>query len=162
MKFQEMLVFEVAGREFGVPLAIVEEVVPAAQVTRVPNSPPFLLGLAAVRGRVMGVIDAAMRYNIGPALSAHFLVCRVRGNLTAITIDRPVMAGAVALRPLTKDEILELYNRSGVDKKFLKAAYELLEPSADGEPPKATGHHFFEINADLFVSAEMASKTGEA
>ncbi len=162
MKFQEMLVFEIAGREFAVPLSIVEEVVPASQITQIPNSPPFLLGLAAVRGRIMGVIDASLRYNIGPALASHFLVCRVRGNLTAITIDRPVMAGEMALRPLAKEEILALYEKSGVDKKFLKAAYELLEPAADGEAPKASGHQFFEINADLFVSAEMASKTGEA
>jgi chemotaxis signal transduction protein len=162
MKLQEMLVFEVAGRNFGVPLAIVEEVVPASQITAIPSSPPFLLGLSAVRGKVMGVIDAALRYNIGPALSSHFLVCRVRGNLTAITIDRPVMAGEVPLRALTNEEIVALYHKSGVDKKFLKAAYELLEPGAEGEGPKATGKHFFEINADLFVSAEMASKTGEA
>lgn len=162
MKLQEILVFELAGREFGVPLSVVEEVVPASQVTQIPNSPPFLLGLAAVRGKVMGVIDAAKRYNIGPTLSAHFMVCRVRGNLTAITIDRPLIAGEVPLRPLTNDEIVALYKKSGVDKKFLKAAYELFEPGADGEAAKPTGRRFFEVDADLFVSAEMASKTGEA
>lgn len=162
MKRQEMLVFEVAGREFGVPLGIVEEVVPASQVTPIPNSPPFLLGLAAVRGRVMGVIDAAKRYNIGPSLGAHFLVCQVRGNLTAILIDRPVIAGEVPLRPLANQEIVTLYKKAGVDKKFLRAAFEVMEAGEEGEPEKATGHHFFEIDADLFVSAEMASKTGEA
>lgn len=162
MKREEILVFEVAGREFGMPLAIVEEVVPASQVTSIPNSPPFLLGLAAVRGRVMGVIDAAKRYRIGPSLGTHFLVCQVRGNLTAILIDRPVIAGEVQLRPLADEETASLHQKTGVDKKFLREAFEVMEGGDDGTPVTATGHRFFEVDADLFVSAEMASKTGEA
>ena len=42
----ELLVFEVAGKRFSLPLDQVEEVVPSSSITPVPNSPPFLLGLA--------------------------------------------------------------------------------------------------------------------
>lgn len=157
----ELLIFEVAGSKFSLPLEHVEEVVPIGVVTEIPNSPPFLLGLAAVRGKAMGVIDAALRYGIGPALNSHFMVCRVRGNLTAITIDRAVVAGAVPVRMLDDEEFAALKKANRVHEKFLKAGYELLEQKEEGAEPVPTGLFFAEIVPDLFVSAEMASRVGE-
>jgi chemotaxis signal transduction protein len=162
MKTKEFLVFEVAGREFGLPLSIVEEVVPASQITPIPNSPPFLLGLASIRGKIMGVIDASRRYGIGPSLNTHFMVCRVRGNLTAVSIDRPVFAGTAPLRELNDQEKVALYRKNKVNAKFLRIAYELMEKPEENAEPVSTGHNFFEIDPDLFVSAEMASRVGEA
>lgn len=161
MKTKEFLIFEVAGREFGLPLSLVEEVVPATQITPIPNSPPFLLGLAAIRGKIMGVIDASKRYGIGPSLNTYFMVCKVRGNLTAISVDRAVFAGLAPLRPLSDEEKVALYRKTKVDAKFLRLAYELMEAKEESASPVSTGHNFFEIDPDLFVSAEMASRVGE-
>jgi len=158
----EILVFEVGGSRLSIPLELVEEVVPSGIVTGIPNSPPFLLGLAAVRGKILGVIDAARRFGIGPAPNSHFLICRVRGNLTAIAIDRPIVAGAVPVRPLEESSYAVLRKKFGIQDKFLKAGYELLELKEEGAEPTSTGIHFIEVEADLFVSAEMASKVGEA
>lgn len=159
---QELLVFELGGEEFAVKLELVEEVVPANKITPIPNSPDFLLGLSAVRGKIMGVIDAGRRYGIAPTLNSHFMVCKVRGNLTAITIDRPLLAGNLPLRKMSSVEIEVLLKRVGFNKKFIKGAYELLEIEEKQKEPKATGRFFLEIDADLFVSAEMASRVGEA
>jgi chemotaxis signal transduction protein len=156
----ELLIFEVAGFKFSVPLEHVEEVVPMATVTEIPNSPPFLLGLTAVRGKVMTVIDAARRYGIGPALNSHLMVCQVRGSMTAIAIDRPVVAGEVPVRVLSEAELAQAKKSSKVNEKFLLGGFELLERSEGGDMP--TGLHFLSVDPDLFVSAEMASKIGEA
>ena len=110
----------------------------------------------------MGVIDAALRYGIGPALNSHFLVCRVRGNLTAITIDLPIVAGDVPVRPLTPAEYAEYRRACRVDEKFLTSGYELLELVEGAATATPTGVVFAEVAADLFVSAEMASRIGEA
>jgi chemotaxis signal transduction protein len=157
----ELLVFEVAGSKFSLPLDLVKEVVPCNSITAVPDSPPFLLGLSAIRGKVLAVIDAAKRYGIGPSLSSHFMICKVRGNLTAITIDRPVIAGAIQVKELGEAELESLIIKSRVPKKFVQGAFELLENPADGVPAAATRIRFLGVNADLFVSAEMASKIGE-
>lgn len=156
----DLLIFEVAGSRFSVPLDRVEEVVPMASVTSIPNSPPFLLGLTAVRGRVMAVIDAAIRYGIGPALNSHLMVCLVRGNMTAIAIDHPVVAGSVPVRALTPSELSDEKSRSRVPEKFLLGGFELMEPAEGGL--KASGMHFLSVDPDLFVSVEMASMVGEA
>ena len=160
MKTMELLIFELAGYEFGIPLTIVEEVVPATKITSVPKSPGFLLGIAAVRGKVLGVIDAGERFGIGVCRNSHFLLCKVRGNLTAVTIDRPVLAGSVLCRELVEPEISEFRSSLPVDEKFLKDAYELFDVN-EAQEHVATGRRFFMVNADLFVSHEMASKVGE-
>jgi chemotaxis signal transduction protein len=162
MSNQELLIFEVGGQNFSVPLAVVEEVVPSSQITRIPNSPPFLLGLAAVRGKVMVVIDCALRYNLSLSLKSYFLVCHVRGNVTAITIDRPVVAGMVHLRELDEIELELLRSKGGVDAKFVKGGFELLELVDEQGQTRSTGTNFLCVDPDLFVSAEMASRVGEA
>jgi chemotaxis signal transduction protein len=161
MKTQEMLVFELSGSEFAVPLSVVEEVIPASPITPIPNSPNFLLGLAAVRGRAMGVIDAARRYGLGPAFNTFFMVCQVRGNSTAVAIDRPVVAGAVPVKELSPEQIALLIARTKIDQKFVTGGFELFEAGADGTEATSTGVQFLTVEADLFVSNEMASRIGE-
>jgi chemotaxis signal transduction protein len=156
------LVFEVSGCEFGVPLSAVEEVVPAVSVTPTPQSPPFFLGLAAVRGRVMGVIDSAKRYRLGPSLSKYFLVCRVRGNLTAITIDRAIFAGELDVQRKSSLELEKLAGKMGIDLKFCKDSFSVLAKDEEGKLNGLIELDFLEIDPDLFVSAEMASRVGEA
>lgn len=158
----ELLVFEVSGHHFAVPLGVVEEVVPSSAVTAIPNSPPFLLGLAAVRGKVMGVIDASRRYGLGNGLGAYFLVCLVRGNVTAISIDRPVLAGLLKLRELDSSELELTRSISGVDMKFVRSGYEILELIDESGAIQSTGIRCVCVDPDLFVSAEMASRVGEA
>jgi chemotaxis signal transduction protein len=159
---KELLVFEVSGHYFSVPLAAVEEVVPSNVITRVPSSPPFLLGLSAVRGKVMGVIDSALRYGLPRGISSYFMVCHVRGNVTAITIDRPVLAGLLHIRQLDQFELELLRGRSQLDGKFVKGGFEVLEVIDESGATRSTGMTCLSVDPDLFVSAEMASRVGEA
>ncbi len=55
----DLLTFELRGRRYAVELAVVREVVTLGPVTRVPGAPGGLLGVAAVRGRVLPVADPA-------------------------------------------------------------------------------------------------------
>jgi chemotaxis signal transduction protein len=158
---RELLVFEVSGHNFSVPLSLVEEVVPSSAITRIPNSPPFLLGLSAVRGRVMGVIDASRRYGLPASLNSYFMVCHVRGNLTAIAIDRPLLAGALQVCDLDELELELLRSQCGVDAKFVKGGFEVLEVMDESGATRSTGTRCLTVDPDLFVSAEMASRIGE-
>lgn len=159
---REVLIFELGKWNFALPLSCVEEVVPSTPITRIPSSPPFLLGLAAVRGRVMTVIDAAKRYGVAGGAGSFFLVCSVRGNTTAVRLDRPVIAGEVLARDLSVSDVTELRSRANVNEKFVTGAFELLEREGEAGAVKPTGTICLMVDADLFVSAEMASRVGEA
>lgn len=56
-----VLIVRAAGRDYGLPLAMVGEVVRVPPVTRVPHVPPAIRGVAAVRGEVVPVLDLGER-----------------------------------------------------------------------------------------------------
>ena len=136
--------------------------VPATKITLIPNSPAFLLGLAAVRGKVLGVIDASKRYGLPNSLNGYFLVCMVRGNLTAISIDQPIFAGQLYVRELPDSEKEKLRAKFSMDPKFVNGAYEIFQTTDDAGATQSSGIYTLSVEPDLFVSAEMASKVGEA
>jgi purine-binding chemotaxis protein CheW len=53
----DVVLFEAAGERFALPAAQVMEIVRPPAITRVPNSPPNLLGVANLRGRVLPVVS---------------------------------------------------------------------------------------------------------
>jgi chemotaxis signal transduction protein len=57
----EALAIRVAGQEVALPLDAVREVVAPPDVTPLPGSDPSLLGVAAVRGTIVPVLDLSRR-----------------------------------------------------------------------------------------------------
>ena len=62
-----MLLFTAGGRLFGCDIAVVREIIPARRATRLPGSPPYVLGLINLRGTVVTVIDLVARLGAGVA-----------------------------------------------------------------------------------------------
>lgn len=56
---KEFVVFELAGERFGIELGAVREVALLPAVTPVPSMPPWLLGVANLRGEVVPVVSLA-------------------------------------------------------------------------------------------------------
>lgn len=62
-----IVVFEVGGEEYAIPIAEVKEVVKAPHITPLPQTPKYMLGLCNVRGNVVAAIDAQLRIAALPA-----------------------------------------------------------------------------------------------
>lgn len=63
---EEFVVFRLAGEEYGVPIAEVDEVVRLDGLTRVPKAPDFLEGIMNLRGAVLPVLDQRRRFALPP------------------------------------------------------------------------------------------------
>jgi purine-binding chemotaxis protein CheW len=57
----------VADQRIGIPVADVREIVPLPEITALPGLPPWLVGLAQVRGELIGVVDLAEVLGAGNA-----------------------------------------------------------------------------------------------
>lgn len=55
--FLEVLVFGLGGERYAVDTSFVTEIHPLRGLTRIPLCPPFVRGAAAVRGRIVSVVD---------------------------------------------------------------------------------------------------------
>jgi purine-binding chemotaxis protein CheW len=60
----QLVVFTLAGEAFGVPIGQVKEIVRFVPVTAVPKSPPSVLGVLNLRGKVVPVVNLRERFGL--------------------------------------------------------------------------------------------------
>ena len=79
------LIFQVGSQTFGLPAAVVEEVVQKPErLTRIPRSPDFIEGVMNLRGKAVPVIDQRTRFGATPSSDARARVIVVSmGDLQA-------------------------------------------------------------------------------
>lgn len=58
---QQYLTFSVAEEEYGVSVLVVREILEYGAVTRVPRAPSYIRGVMNLRGRVVPLVDLAVR-----------------------------------------------------------------------------------------------------
>jgi purine-binding chemotaxis protein CheW len=88
---REVLVFEVGGQRYGLPIADVLELVRAVAITPLPNAPAVIEGIVNVRGRIVPVLDLRARFRL-PAKpldpSDHFIVAAAGPRGVILRVDR--------------------------------------------------------------------------
>jgi purine-binding chemotaxis protein CheW len=88
---REVLVFEVGGQSYGLPIVDVRELVRAVAITPLPNAPAVIEGIVNVRGRVLPVLDVRARFRL-PAKSLdpsdHFIVASAGARGVILRVDR--------------------------------------------------------------------------
>ena len=58
---RQLVVFELAGEEFGVDINKVKEIIRWEEVTRIPSIPPYIKGVINLRGNIIVINDLAMK-----------------------------------------------------------------------------------------------------
>lgn len=98
-----VLVFALGAQRFALPAPFVRRIEHPAPLTRVPNGPPWVDGLANLTGEVVAVVDTARWLGIpaAPASDAcRWLVLAYEGDLVALTISQlPVLRVVEPLAP---------------------------------------------------------------
>lgn len=107
----DVLLFEIAGRLYGLPAEQVREVLPAATLTPLPDAPAVVEGVLDVRGEIVPVLDIRARFRLPPraiAYSDHLVVARAGARTVAIRVDQ-----AHELRALERDAISDVADPDG-------------------------------------------------
>jgi len=60
----EIIVFRLAYETYGIETALVREVYPLKEITSLPGTPSFVLGIINVRGQIVSVIDLKKFFNL--------------------------------------------------------------------------------------------------
>jgi len=87
----QFLVFRLGEDEFGLPIEVVDEVarVPR-QITRVPKTPPFLMGVVNLRGEVLPVVDQRRRFGmpeLEDGVRQRLVVVRTERHRAGLVVD---------------------------------------------------------------------------
>lgn len=62
----QYLGFSLAGETYAIELLRIREIIEHVPITRVPGMPPAVLGVINLRGRVVPVVDLAVKMGLGP------------------------------------------------------------------------------------------------
>jgi purine-binding chemotaxis protein CheW len=96
----EMLSFRLGEEEYAVMVDAVKEVLKNRDLTPVPNAPDYVLGVMALRGPVLPVIDLSRRLGLPPGRTdekSRIIVVSVNEEDAGIHVDR--VTGVVRIAP---------------------------------------------------------------
>ncbi len=89
----QVLVVEIGGQRYGLPVADVRELVRAVSCVPLPRGPAIVEGVINLRGRVVPVLDIRARFGL-PAkpleCTDHFVVADTGERLVALRVDRAI------------------------------------------------------------------------
>lgn len=101
---EHLLVFTLGEERYALPLATVERIVRAVEVTPLPQAPEIVLGVINAQGRIIPVVDVHRRFRL-PAhvrrLDDRFIIARTARRLVALAADE-----VVGIREITPHELV--------------------------------------------------------
>lgn len=95
----DMLAFRLGPELYAMPIEQVREVTRLWEITPVPNSAPYILGIISLRGSVLPVIDLCIRLGIPSGErgeKSRIVVVNAAGEATGIVVDQ--MVGVVRIQ----------------------------------------------------------------
>ncbi|MNL34834.1 Chemotaxis protein CheW [compost metagenome] len=121
----QLVSFNLGSEEFGVDIAMVQEIVRLPEITRVPRCAAFVEGVVNLRGKIIPVLDLRKRFGLGASeatKSTRIVIVTVGGKTLGMIVD----AVSEVLR-ITADSVEETPEMmtSRVDNAFLKGIAKL-------------------------------------
>ena len=87
----QLVGFVVGNEEYSVPILTIQEIIKPIEWTRVPQTPPYVLGVFNLRGSVIPLIDLRLKFGLGSINhtdDTRFIVIRHEDEVAGFVIDR--------------------------------------------------------------------------
>ena len=87
----QYLAFHLADEEYALDIEQISEIIKAREITEIPRSPEFVLGIISLRGVVVPVFDLRCRLNLGAAeitAESRIVVCRSGDATVGLLVDK--------------------------------------------------------------------------
>ncbi|WMX13455.1 chemotaxis protein CheW [Aureispira sp. CCB-E] len=69
-ELMQLIIFKLAGEEYGLPIDQIKEVVLTPRVAKMPQTPPYIKGVANIRGNIIAIMDLEQKFGLGDGLEA--------------------------------------------------------------------------------------------
>ena len=82
--------FRIGKETFGVPIALVREIVRVPEITAVPDAPDYIEGVINLRGKIVSIVDLRKRFGekeITRHKKNRILVAEVEGKMVGLVVD---------------------------------------------------------------------------
>jgi purine-binding chemotaxis protein CheW len=148
-KETQLVIFRLAGEEFGLDISQVREIIRMQDVTPMPKAPDFIEGVINLRGQIVAVMDLAKRFGLKAAArteKTRIVVTEVKDNTVGLVVD----------------EVPEVLRISEAD---VEATPEMIESQIHAEFIRGVGklanRLIILLNVDKILSREEAKQVSE-
>ncbi len=86
----QLVSFRLAQEEYGVEITKVQEIILVGEITRVPQTPPYVKGLINLRNTVIPIVDLRLRFGLAQEEATdetRIMVVNVAGKTIGIIVD---------------------------------------------------------------------------
>jgi purine-binding chemotaxis protein CheW len=86
----QVVSFRLANEEFGIEITKVQEIILVGEITRVPQTAPYIKGLINLRSTVIPIVDLRLRFGMveqPPTEETRIMVMNVSGKTIGIVVD---------------------------------------------------------------------------
>lgn len=86
----QLVTFTLDEVEFGLDIDRVQEITPRTDITPVPGSPSFVLGIVNLRGSIIPVLDSRLRFHLppkAPTSKTRIIIIDLAGQPTGLMVD---------------------------------------------------------------------------
>jgi purine-binding chemotaxis protein CheW len=118
----QIVVFKLGNEEYGLHIDQIKEVVITPNITRMPQTPPYIKGVANIRGNVIAIFDLEERFNLFRTIqtqgSKYTLVVEsdeVKMGLLVTEVPNTVTVNASDL-----DESIGIINDAHAENNYIK------------------------------------------
>jgi purine-binding chemotaxis protein CheW len=106
-----LVTFALDREEFGIRVDQVREIIRVGEITRVPQAPAHVRGVANLRGRILAVVEIRTRLGLTPAVltpRSRIIVVEIQGRVLGILVDAVLQVVKVPVETVTAapDEVL--------------------------------------------------------
>ncbi len=86
----QIVSFRLGQEEYGIEITKVQEIILLGEITQVPQTPDYIMGLINLRSTVIPIVDLRMRFNLEQEENTdetRIIVVNVSGNTIGIIVD---------------------------------------------------------------------------
>ncbi len=86
----QLVSFRLAQEEYGIEITKVQEIILMGEITRVPQTPPYIKGLINLRSSVIPIVDLRLRFGLSQEEQTdetRIMVVNVAGKTIGIVVD---------------------------------------------------------------------------
>ena len=111
--------FRLGGEEYAIDISAVQEINRMTEVTKVPNSPPYIEGVLNLRGRIIPAVNLRKKFGLPEReydRHTRIMVVDVEGTMVGLIVD--AVSEVLRISPETIEPAPEM--SAGVNSKYIR------------------------------------------
>jgi purine-binding chemotaxis protein CheW len=124
MQEKQYVIFKLAEEEYGVEIVTVQEIIRPPKMVKLPNAPPYILGVINLRGSIIPVVDLKDRLKIGVTEiddNTRSIIVKIENQSYGILVDAVVEVFSLNSEQIERGKDFHNY----IDPEFIKGIARL-------------------------------------